>query len=103
MLEDPQYWARYYHGTASEQALARKYSLSDRIRYYWPKPALDRALQRLVANLEGNPPSLSLLSQYLPTQYWHIREGLIQNNPHEVIWDHIQEIADHYVQACRPG
>jgi D-tagatose-1,6-bisphosphate aldolase subunit GatZ/KbaZ len=103
MLQEPQYWARYYRGTDAEQAFARKYSLSDRIRYYWPRPALAQALQRLVANLERTPPPLSLISQYLPTQYWHIREGLIRNKPNEIIWDHIQEIGGHYAQACMPN
>lgn len=103
MLQDRQYWTHYYRGTEAEQAFARKYSLSDRIRYYWPKPDLAQALQRLVANLERTPPPLSLISQYLPVQYWHIREGLIGNKPKEIIWDHIEDIGQHYVEACRPG
>jgi D-tagatose-1,6-bisphosphate aldolase subunit GatZ/KbaZ len=103
MLQDPQYWARYYSGTDTEQALARKYGLSDRIRYYWPKPAVAQALRRLVANLEQLPLPLSLISQYLPTQYRHIREGLIRNQPNQMIWDHIQEAGQYYVQACLPG
>ncbi len=103
MQQDPQYWARYYRGTDAEQAFARKYSLSDRIRYYWPKPALAQALQRLVANLERTPPPLTLISQYLTMQYWHIREGLIRNKPEEIIWDHIQDIGQYYVQACLPS
>jgi D-tagatose-1,6-bisphosphate aldolase subunit GatZ/KbaZ len=103
MQQDPRYWARYYQGTESDQKFARKYGLSDRIRYYWPKPTVAQALQQLVANLERTPPPLPLISQYLPMQYRHIREGLIRNQPDEMIWDHIQEVGQHYVQACMPG
>ena len=35
MLRDPRHWQKYYHGSAQELAFARKYSLSDRSRYYW--------------------------------------------------------------------
>ena len=34
MREHPEHWVRYYHGNEAEQALKRKYSFSDRIRYY---------------------------------------------------------------------
>lgn len=102
MRQDPQYWARYYRGTEAEQAFERKYSLSDRIRYYWLVPEVAQALQKLVANLEQSPPPLALLSQYLPAQYRRVREGLIRNKPDELIRDHIQEIGQNYVQACMP-
>ena len=38
MVADPRYWLKYYPGAAAAQAFARQYSLSDRIRYYWPHP-----------------------------------------------------------------
>ena len=50
-------------------ALDQQYSLSDRIRYYWPVPAVEAALNRLLAHLDANPPPLTLVSQYLPLQY----------------------------------
>ncbi|MBJ7614494.1 MAG: class II D-tagatose-bisphosphate aldolase, non-catalytic subunit [Candidatus Dormibacteraeota bacterium] len=36
MLANPGYWDQYYFGDDVERALARKYSFSDRLRYYWP-------------------------------------------------------------------
>ena len=36
MLGQPEYWEKHYHGNANAQAFARKYSFSDRSRYYWP-------------------------------------------------------------------
>ena len=30
------YWRKYYSGDESQQQFKRKYSFSDRSRYYWP-------------------------------------------------------------------
>ena len=38
MMAQPKYWEPYYGGTEAERALARKYSFSDRLRYYWARP-----------------------------------------------------------------
>lgn len=100
MLTDRRYWERYYTGSAAEQAFARKYSYSDRIRYYWPHPALQQALGRLFHNLEASPPPLSLISQYLPEAYRCIREGKIGRRPVEMAQAHIQAALRGYAQAC---
>src|SRR5262249_15955117 len=63
MLAKPQYWDQYYLGDDVERAFARKYSFSDRLRYYWPDPVVDASLQVLVKNLSSRPPPLTLLSQ----------------------------------------
>jgi D-tagatose-1,6-bisphosphate aldolase subunit GatZ/KbaZ len=103
MLANPRDWAKYYHGSERELAFARKYSFSDRIRYYWPQPEVEAALARLLDNLEQHPLPLPLISQYLPVQYAHLREGRVFNTPRELIWDHIQETAAVYAGACKAG
>jgi len=40
MLARPKWWEGYYEGDDREKALARRYSYSDRLRYYWPDPAI---------------------------------------------------------------
>jgi D-tagatose-1,6-bisphosphate aldolase subunit GatZ/KbaZ len=75
MVAEPKYWQSYYGGTEAERTLARKYSFSDRPRYYWPDPRVDQSLQVLVKNLSENPPPLSLLSQYVPSAFKAIRKG----------------------------
>ena len=35
MVEHPEHWVKYYQGDEKGKAFKRKYSLSDRIRYYW--------------------------------------------------------------------
>ncbi|WP_322506709.1 class II D-tagatose-bisphosphate aldolase, non-catalytic subunit, partial [Anaerolinea sp.] len=48
MRDDPRHWQGYFAGTPAEQALARRYSFSDRIRYYWHLPAAQEAVRRLL-------------------------------------------------------
>ena len=55
MLNDPTHWRKYYPGDAATQYLARRYSLSDRSRYYWPVPSVHAALARLLDNLNARP------------------------------------------------
>lgn len=101
MLAEPKDWQKYYPGTPIEQAFARKYSRSDRIRYYWPRPDLQTALQRLFANLSNCPAPLSLLSQYLPAQYARVRQGMLENTPQALVQDRIRNVLREYDWACR--
>ncbi len=102
MIENPADWEGYYDGNAIEKTFARKYSYSDRIRYYWPDPMIDDALNLLISNHRREPPPLAMISQYLPVQYQHIREGILKNDPQAIIIDHIQEVLRDYANACAP-
>jgi D-tagatose-1,6-bisphosphate aldolase subunit GatZ/KbaZ len=99
MLDNPVHWNAYYRGDETERHFARRYSFSDRSRYYWPEPAVERELQKLVANLSA-PPPLTLLSQYLPEQYDAVRAGAIRNHPDGLIQDRIRKILRIYAHAC---
>ena len=65
MVRHPEHWKKYYHGTETEQAFKRRYSLSDRVRYYWVQPEIQRALEHLMRNLGGDILPHSLLSQFV--------------------------------------
>lgn len=81
MLRDPAQWVAHYHGTAEQQRLLRRYSLSDRMRYYWNKPPVEQAVARLVANLGECPIPQTLLSAYLPQQFDSVRNGKLAPGP----------------------
>ena len=100
MLEDPVYWQRYYAGSEAYIRFARKYSYSDRSRYYWPQRGVQRALARLIDNLERYPPPLTLLSQFMPVQYERVRAGRLRNLPRELIGDRIRAVVADYAYAC---
>ncbi|RPH28586.1 tagatose-bisphosphate aldolase subunit KbaZ [Buttiauxella warmboldiae] len=100
MLEQPEYWKQHYHGNTHDRRLARGYSFSDRVRYYWPDQEIDQAYSRLVTSLAAGSLPLPLISQYLPLQYAKVRAGKIAATPHELIIDHIQDVLRQYHAAC---
>lgn len=100
MLDRPEYWQSHYHGDGNARRLARGYSYSDRVRYYWPDSQIDEAFARLVRNLADEPIPLPLISQYLPLQYSKVREGALKSTPRDLILDHIQDILQQYHAAC---
>jgi D-tagatose-1,6-bisphosphate aldolase subunit GatZ/KbaZ len=100
MSAAPQFWNKYYLSQGRRLELDQQYSLSDRIRYYWPVPEVDAALNRLLANLDANPPPLTLLSQYLPLQYQAIRAGSVRPRARELVLHAIEQVLEQYAQAC---
>ncbi|MGS0638123.1 tagatose-bisphosphate aldolase subunit KbaZ [Citrobacter sp. VF227] len=101
MLDRPEYWQSHYHGDGNARRLARGYSYSDRVRYYWPDSQIDEAFERLVRNLADDAIPLPLISQYLPLQYVKVREGDLSATPRELIINHIQDILQQYHCACQ--
>jgi len=51
MLEKPEYWIKHYHGTEEELAYKRKFSLSDRCRYYLSDERVVEAIEKLRSSL----------------------------------------------------
>jgi D-tagatose-1,6-bisphosphate aldolase subunit GatZ/KbaZ len=102
MRADPRHWAKYYHGTGHALDLQLEYSLSDRIRYYWPDPAVVAALERLRAAFDGGAAPLPLLSQYLPEAYAAVRAGTISARMTDLVIHHIRQVLSQYSRACDP-
>lgn len=102
MLEQPKYWQAYYEGDEDQQRFARRYSLSDRIRYYWSVPEVASQVEALFDGLSKTPPPLTLLSQYLPVQYAAIREGDLNLEPRAIVHHYIGETLKSYSRACLP-
>ena len=99
MLKDTKYWSKHYIGTEEEVALKRKYSFSDRCRYYMPVPEVKQAMQTMIQNLRTKGIPLNLLTQYMPIQYTRVREGLLENDPEALIVDRICDSIDEYLYA----
>lgn len=102
MLAHPEQWEGYYTGGAEEQALARRYSYSDRVRYYWPDPEIDAAVGTLLENLSGRDLPEPLLSAFLPTQYTRVRQGLLERSPRELVIDRVRDVLRSYSAAVLP-
>ena len=100
MLAERDAWEPYYQGNAYDQRVARRYSFSDRLRYYWPDPAVHAAQERLLRNLEALAVPLPLLSQHLPRQYARVREGVLPPEPRALAIDHVRDVLRDYDRAC---
>jgi D-tagatose-1,6-bisphosphate aldolase subunit GatZ/KbaZ len=103
MLADPRHWQGYYIGNEREQRLARRYSLSDRCRYYWTVPEVEGSLQRLLANLKGRALPWTLLSQYLPAQSRAVRDGSLAAEPLALVRAAVRQVLRDYSWATRPA
>jgi D-tagatose-1,6-bisphosphate aldolase subunit GatZ/KbaZ len=94
MMRNPAYWEKYFHGDEAEQAFKRKYSLSDRARYYWVQPSVQVAYAKLMKNLAGKHIPYSLLSQFV---------GRTDLNSEQVIGWKIGQVLQSYMAACGAG
>lgn len=52
MRNDPKSWEPYYKGSDEEIELKRKYSFSDRCRYYTADPEVNESIERMFDNLD---------------------------------------------------
>jgi len=80
--------------------MARKFSFSDRIRYYWPVDSVQISLSTLIENLREIGLPLSLVNLFFPFQFEKIRMDQIENDPVAIILDHIQRVYQRYLLAC---
>lgn len=101
MCREPHFWQKYYHGNARQQAFARVYSFSDRIRYYWPNDEITQSIDTLMNNLSAQPIPLPLLSKYFPYQFQQLREGVIDGSPQSFVFAKIRDVLSVYVDACK--
>jgi D-tagatose-1,6-bisphosphate aldolase subunit GatZ/KbaZ len=104
MRENPKWWRGHYHAGGSEraadEALDLAFSLSDRIRYYWPDPAVMHACGKLLENLRSRPLPMTLISQYLPRQYDAIRAHGLEPSVDALLRDGVAQALRPYIRAC---
>ena len=98
MIKNPKYWESHYHGSEKEKAVKRKFSFSDRSRYYMAVPAVKESIEKMMDNLKDRIP-LSVLKQYMPHQYEKIRNGELNLDPEELLIDKISEVIEDYMFA----
>ncbi|MRT13123.1 tagatose-bisphosphate aldolase subunit GatZ [Buttiauxella massiliensis] len=100
MLNEPNYWKKYYHPTFSQAMVDIHFSLSDRMRYYWPHPRIRQSVENLVTNLSAIAIPLGLLSQYLPVQFERVMTQQLLATPNNLILDKIQDVLRAYRYGC---
>lgn len=99
MLDNPGNWQKHYHGDDKQLALARKYSFSDRCRYYIGQPEVVDSMNKLFANLKEYPVPMNMLHQYMPVSYVKVRDGKLPLDPKELAMDGVAVFMEDYEYA----
>ena len=103
MRADPGHWRSHGHGSGTDEAVLRHYSLSDRVRYYWPRPEARRAVGALLAALDGVPLPRPLLSQFLPRLADRVAGGEVEATPRALLIRSIRDVLRPYRMATEPN
>jgi D-tagatose-1,6-bisphosphate aldolase subunit GatZ/KbaZ len=101
MLENPRYWEHHYMGDARAVCLLRRYSYSDRVRYYWNDLTVKEAVKTLLSNLQKAVIPETMLSAFMPEHYHAIRAGKLRPDAHSMIIHSIRQVLQGYAAACR--
>jgi D-tagatose-1,6-bisphosphate aldolase subunit GatZ/KbaZ len=103
MVSDPSKWQAHYHGSPEALKLKRRYSFSDRSRYYMGHPEVQAAVAKLIDNLRRVDIPLSMLHQYMPLQYEAVRDGLLPKDPEALLADCVERVMADYEFAAEPN
>ncbi len=90
-------------GSDNAQRTQRHYGLSDRIRYLWPEPAANEAVERLMERLAGSEIPWPLISQYLARLADPVAQGKLQPIARDLLIGAVRQALAPYTNACEGG
>ncbi|MDV7145349.1 class II D-tagatose-bisphosphate aldolase, non-catalytic subunit [Tropicimonas sp. TH_r6] len=96
MTVKPGDWQDYYAGDAAQVELLKRFSYSDRIRYYWNDAQVAAALKTMLANLAAQPLPETILSQFFFGQEF----GNMPKSADALIAGHVEGSVRRYFAAC---
>lgn len=96
LMSNDKYWKSYYHGSEQDIAYARKYSLSDRCRYYLEDEDIKASIERLRANINAASLPFGLISQYFPELKERVLTAEIKASAEELIKERIKDVLKAY-------
>lgn len=99
MRGDDKYWKQYYTGNNLNIKLARKYSYSDRCRYYLINNSVKKSIEKLFNNIDHLNIPMGLFAQFLPNQYVKIRDGILPTKSIDIVKDVISSVVNDYYSA----
>lgn len=101
MLNNPKDWKKYYFGSDDDIKLARKYSFSDRSRYYLSNNKIEQAISILFKNIDSCHVPLGMIKQHFPEAFEKIRDGTISKSSKNLVKSHIEEVIEDYNFAVK--
>lgn len=99
MAKYPKDWEKHYSGSSDKVRLERRYSMSDRCRYYIPREEVNYSLEKMLENLSSVEIPITVVSQFMHNQYKKIRDGEMELTAVNLLKDRIGEYIDDYIYA----
>lgn len=99
MLKNPKDWEKYYTGSELEKEIARKYSFSDRSRYYLAKDEINSSIDKLFDNIDLFDISLGIIKQFLPNAYIKIRKETLSKDAESLVKSNVKDVINDYDYA----
>ncbi len=99
MLDNPADWEKHYHGSEYKKKIERKYSLSDRSRYYMSNEKIEEAIKLLYENIDSVDIPLGLLHQFMPVQCDRVINGSLDLKADSLVVDYIKDVIRDYEYA----
>ncbi len=96
LMSNDKYWKSYYHGTEQDIAYARKYSLSDRCRYYLEEEDIRASIKRLTVNINATSLPYGLISQFFPEQKEKVLTSNVDYTAEMLIKERIKDVLKTY-------
>ena len=96
MIGNPSNWVGHYHGDSHNLSIMRRYSLSDRCRYYLDRPAVQDAARRLFANINSARVPYGLYYQFVPEIAEDIVSGRLDSRAETIVKEEIRRILRNY-------
>ena len=101
MMKNPRNWKKHYHGSEEQLFIKRKFSFSDRCRYYFAQPGVKEAMEKLLENMSEVEIPLSMLRQFMPQQYIKVRDGKLEKEPRSLVKDCVVHLVEDYNYATK--
>ena len=103
MLAKPGNWIKHYHGSEEELKIKRMFSYSDRCRYYLAQPEVVASVEKLLANMNSVEIPLGMLHQFMPYQYFKVRDKKLELTAENLVKDSVVAIIEDYNYATKHG
>ncbi|MBQ6511871.1 class II D-tagatose-bisphosphate aldolase, non-catalytic subunit [Methanobrevibacter sp.] len=101
MIENPKDWQNYYIGSELEKELSRKYSFSDRSRYYMSRGDIESSIDNLFNNIDSCDLPLGLIKQFFPNAFMKILEEDYPLDSKSLVKSNVIDVVEDYFHATK--
>ena len=101
MVKNPKDWQNYYFGSELDKKLSRKYSFSDRSRYYFSKEEIESNINELFNKLDEYDLPLGMIKQYFPNAFKKILTEKYPSDSKSLVKSNIIDVIEDYLFATK--